>query len=355
MILVAPTAFKGTLRATDAAAAMARGAQRAAPDAKVREMPVSDGGPGLIDALRRAWGGSVRRVRVAGPVGDPVDARVLLARGHAVVESADACGLHRIPPAKRDPLRTTSRGVGELVAAAAGPDRLVLGLGGSGTVDGGAGMAQALGWSLLDMDGRPIPPGGGGLLELARISRPVEPPALPDVVALADVRNPLLGDEGAAAVFAPQKGADAAGVRRLELGLARLATRIERDLGDDVRGLRGAGAAGGLGAAAVAFLGAELAHGSEWVLRAVGFADALRRAELVVTGEGAYDAQSAMGKVTGEIVALARAAAVPVLLIAGRVDARLPDGVDAITGNGERVTAETIEDRVADRVRRLLA
>lgn len=363
MILVAPTAFKGTIEAEDAARAMAAGAHRAAPDRRIRRLPLSDGGPGLLDALHAAVGGELETVRVTGPLGTPVDARLLHAPHAVVIESAEACGLHLVPPDRRDPLATTTRGVGELIAHALTPGReaggrirpIVLGLGGSATVDGGAGMAQALGWRLLDLDGQPIADGARGLLDLSRISRPQDRPDMPPVTALADVANPLLGAGGAAAVFGPQKGADEAATRRLELALARFAARIEEDLDLDVRRLPGAGAAGGLGAGAAAFLDAELVEGAEWVMHAAGFADALADADLVVTGEGSFDEQSAMGKVTGEVMARARAAGVPVLLVAGAVETPPPDGVTGVDGGGERLTTDRIEALVEREVARLLA
>lgn len=357
MVLITPTAFKGTLGAAEVAAAMAAGARRALPDATLSEMPVSDGGPGLIESLRRAWGGRPETLRVTGPTGEPVRARVLRSRRTAVVETADACGLHLLRPGARDPLTVTTYGVGELIRAAARgePERIILGLGGSGTVDGGAGMAQAVGWHLLDMDGRPIPRGGRGLVDLSRISRPTAALELPPVTALADVANPLLGDEGAAAVFGPQKGAPPAAVRRLELALARLAVRIEEDLGRDVRRLPGTGAAGGLGAGAVAFLDAELVRGSDWLLRAVDFAGALEDARLVVTGEGTYDEQTRMGKVVGAVIERARSSGTPVLLVAGALEAPAPDGVEAVDGGGEILTEQRIEALVAQHAPRLLA
>jgi glycerate kinase len=362
MILVAPTSFKGTLGAAEAARAMARGVGRAAPGARVVELPLSDGGPGLIDALQVAACGEVVRVEVTGPLGERVEGRLLHVGGGVVLESADACGYHLVPPERRDPLRTTTYGVGELILAAArslrerGPasgrgsgagaleGRIVVGLGGSATVDGGAGMAEALGWRLLGAGGEPIARGGGGLLGLERIGRPASPLALPPVVGLTDVRNPLLGAEGAAVVFGPQKGAGPREVELLEEGLSRLAARIEEDLGLDVRGLPGAGAAGGLGAGLVAFAGGELVPGSAWVFDAVGFDEALREARLLVTGEGCYDAQTGMGKVVGEAVERARARGIPVLIVAGRIAAGLPAGVSGVDGSGAILTADGVEE-----------
>lgn len=360
MILVSPTAFKGTLSASEAASAMAAGAREACGAAETAEAPVSDGGPGLIDALRGALGGEVRMVRVHDPLGRPVDARVLLAEFDgapaAVVESADACGLHLLTEAQLDPLRLGSHGVGELIAhAAAMTDTVVLGLGGSATVEGGAGLASALGWRLLDRASRPLEPGGAALLELERILGPETSARRPRrTVALADVQNPLLGPLGAAAVFAPQKGAAPADVARLEAGLDRLARVVRRDLSVEVAGLPGGGAAGGLGAAAVAFLNADLLDGSEWVLRAVGFDAMLSRARLVVTGEGSWDEQSTMGKITGEVVERARRAGVSVLLVAGRVTGQVPRHVTAAAApEGAILDADDVRRMVAREVARM--
>lgn len=368
MILVAPTAFKGTLGAAEAAAACAAGVRRCQPSEEVVVRPVSDGGPGLLDALRAGLDPAVGlhedRVGVTGPRGGAVEARILRGSNLAVAESADACGLALIPAAARDPLTTTSRGVGELLLAAtrppmgAPPTLIVMGLGGSGTVDGGAGAAQALGWKLLNMAGRPVPPGGAGLERLATIEPP--PPnapfgpyargtgTSPALVALADVRNPLLGPQGAAAVFGPQKGASREGVLRLEAGLERLARVVRRDAGVDVRGLEGAGAAGGLGAGLVAFAGARLVRGSDWVIEALGMDALLTRATLLVTGEGAWDAQSGMGKVTGALVTRARERGVPVLLVCGAIQGTPPAGAVALDGAGRVLDADALETLVAE-------
>ena len=357
MILVAPTAFKGTIGAAEAAVAMAEGARLGAPGVDVCALPLSDGGPGLIDALAGP-GADLTPVRVAGPLGAPVDARILRLGALAVVESADACGLHLVPAAARDPLRTDTGGVGELLLAAAalpGVRQLACGLGGSATVDGGAGVARALGHQLLDGDGAPLPAGGGALVRLARIRPPVHIPALPPVAALVDVESPLLGPEGAASVFGPQKGADAAAVALLETGLTRLAERIHLDLGLDVSSLPGAGAAGGLGAGLVAFARARLVPGSAWVLDAVHFDAALARARLVITGEGSYDEQSALGKITGTVVRRARDAGVPVVLLCGHIRAELPPGVMGVDGAGRTLRIADLAALARDACARALA
>jgi glycerate 2-kinase len=365
MILVCPTAFKGTVTARAAAEAMGAGARAGARGVEVRVLPLSDGGNGLLDAMGAARGGSSRMVAVAGPTGGTVTATYLVQGGDAVVETAEACGLHLVGEGGRDPLRTTTRGVGELLLAAAGAggaacgapvaaDRLVVGLGGSATVDAGSGMATALGWRLLDARGGPIPAGGAGLLRLHVIEAPETPPRLPSMVVLADVTNPLVGREGAAPVYGPQKGASEADVDLLERALAWWSDIVVRDLGRRVADLPGGGAAGGLGAAFAAYLGAPPSRGADWLLEAVGFDALLSRTHLVVTGEGAWDLQSSMGKITGEVVARARAAGVPVLLVTGVVRGDLPRGVRAATGGGAVLDAAAMTALVRARAPALL-
>jgi glycerate 2-kinase len=350
MILLAPTAFKGTMGAAEVAAALARGLARAGVAA--RELPLSDGGPGLLDALAGvATGGG--RARVAGPRGAPVAARFVWLGGVAVLESAAACGLPLVPAGSRDPERSDTAGVAELLLAASSSERIALGLGGSATVDGGTGMARRLGWRFEDAAGRPVAL-PAGLRRLARIRPPAQPVALPPVLALADVRTPLTGPAGAAAVFGPQKGATPAAVARLSAGLERLAERVEADLGRAVAGLPGGGAAGGLAAGAVAFLDAELAAGSAWVLETVGFDAALSAARAVVTGEGSYDAQTSLGKVPGEVVRRALAAGVPAVVVAGRIDGALPAGVHGLDGGGRPLDARKLESLAETEIPRLL-
>jgi glycerate 2-kinase len=365
MILVCPTAFKGTLSPREAATALAAGARAVAGTLAVREVPLSDGGNGLLDAMQGLVGGAFRTVAVKGPLGDTVEARYLVQGIDAVVEAAEACGLHLVPASRRDPMRATTAGVGELLQAAAGAagaacgaplaaERLAVGLGGSATVDAGSGMAAVLGWRLLDPAGAPIPPGGQGLEKLAAIVPPERPPALPSVVVLADVTNPLLGPTGAAPVFGPQKGASPEQVERLEAALARWADRVERDLGRRVAELPGAGAAGGLGAAFAAYLGAPPRAGAAWVLDRADFDGLLAAAVAVVTGEGAWDEQSSMGKVTGEVVTRAQAAGVPVLLVAGSVRGTPIRGVEMVSRDGALLDAAELAGLVRERLPALL-
>jgi glycerate kinase len=334
---------------------MAAGVSAVWPAAEVLERPTSDGGNGLLEACARLLGGTLAEHEVRGPLGDPVRARALRAGRQVVIESAEACGLHLMSPERRAPLLATTRGVGELlgVAIEGGAAEVVLGLGGSGTVDGGTGMARALGWRFEDEAGAPLAEGGGSLTRLDRVQAPPRNLGA-RVTALCDVENPLLGDEGAARVYGPQKGAGPEEVEVLEAGLARLADVLEARLGLAVAGLAGAGAAGGLGAGARAFLGAELVSGAEWMIERTGLRDLLAGADLVVTGEGRYDAQSGMGKVAGRVVEAARAAGVPVLLVCGRVDGPLPDGVFAVDSGGRRLDEDGIARLTQDACRGLV-
>jgi len=325
-IVIAPNAFKGSLSAVQAAEAIAAGVRGVFPDAELLQVPIADGGDGTVEALVAAAGGERRSVRVTGPLGEAVDATygVLDGGETAVIEMAQAAGLVLVPPDRRDPARTTTAGVGELLRYAldAGARRFLVGVGGSATNDGGAGMAQALGYHLLDATGVEIPAGGAALARLARIDATgIDPRWKEAMVEVAvDVSNPLTGPEGASAVYAPQKGADAAMVRELDAALAHLGMVVRRDLGVEVTALRGGGAAGGLGAGLVAFLGARLRPGAEMVLEVLQMESKLRGAALVITGEGRLDAQTAFGKAPARLAELAAAAGVPIVALAGSVD-----------------------------------
>jgi glycerate kinase len=322
-IVVAPNAFKGTLTAPQAAAAISRGVREVFPDADVVEVPVADGGDGTVEALVTALHGEFRSVRVDGPLGDPVDARYgLVASGRtAVVELAASSGLALIPALRRDPMKATTYGFGQVLEAArgAGVSQVIAGIGGSATNDGGAGMAQALGYRLLDARGHDVPRGGAALARLQSI----DPSGFDrswrsvGVKVACDVTNPLTGPEGASAVYGPQKGADPDMVRELDAALARLSQVIERDLGRRVSDVPGAGAAGGAGAGLIAFLGAELVPGAPLVVEAAGLDQKLKGAALLITGEGRADEQTAYGKAPGEVARRAQAAGVPVVLLAG--------------------------------------
>jgi glycerate kinase len=322
-VVVAPNAFKGTLTASQAAAAIARGVREVFPDAQVVEVPVADGGDGTVEALVSANRGEYRTVDLEGPLGDPVQARYgLIDAGRAaVVELATASGLTLIPPERRDPRQTSTYGFGQLLDAARreGVSRIIAGIGGSATNDAGAGMAQALGYRLLDAAGQELPRGGAALARLGRIDHSGFDAAwrAVSVEVACDVTNPLVGPNGASAVYGPQKGAGPAMVEELDAALGRLAAVIERDLGKRVANLPGAGAAGGTGAGLVAFLAATLEPGAPLVVAAAGFDEALTGADLVITGEGRADDQTAFGKAPGEVAKRASAAGVPVILLAG--------------------------------------
>ncbi len=322
-IVVAPDKFKGSLSATQAAHAIARGLARGCPGAELVVLPVADGGEGTVAAAVAA-GYEQRQVVVAGPTGEPVDASFAVLGDRAVIEMAEASGLRRLPGERPAPLAASTFGAGELVRAAldAGARHVVLGVGGSASTDGGAGMAQALGARLLDAAGEEIPPGGAGLAGLDRIDATGLDPRLADteLVVASDVDNPLVGARGAAAVFGPQKGATPDDVAVLDAALARYAGIVARDLGVDVAQLPGAGAAGGTGGGAIAFLGARLTSGIELVLEVVGFSSALEGADLVVTGEGSLDEQSLSGKAPVGVARAAARAGVPVVALVGRLE-----------------------------------
>lgn len=345
---MAPAAFKGTMGPVTAALSMAAGARSALPEAEVAMRPLSDGGNGLLEACRHLAGGRISERSVTGPLGTVVRAELLHQDGVVIAESAQACGLHLMPEARRDPLTATTRGVGELLLSAGetGADRVVLGLGGSGTVDGGTGMARALGWRFLDSEGRDLPEGGGSLERLATIEPPPDRERLP-ITALCDVDNPLTGPRGAAHVYAPQKGAEPREVKQLESGLRRLGDLLEAVVGISVSDLAGAGAAGGLGAGVRGFLGGELVSGADWMIDRAGLDEGLGSFELLVTGEGSYDAQSEMGKVTGRVVAMARSAGLLVLLACGQIEGVLPDDVRGLDGGGQVLTGDDLADLVA--------
>jgi glycerate kinase len=337
IVVVAPDSFTGSLPAHEAAAAVEAGLRDAAAaaelDLEVRVRPVADGGEGTVEVVLSA--GWVRRERtVTGPTGAPVRAAYALSPDGssprtAVVELAAASGLGRLPGGRPDPRHATTFGTGELVAAALDEqvERLVLGIGGSATTDGGTGLAAALGARFLDAAGRPLPPGGVALTDLAAVDLRHLDPRLrgTEVVVACDVDNPLTGPHGAAHVYGPQKGASPDDVAALDAALSRLAQVLRRDLGVDVDRVPGAGAAGGVGAGALAFLGARLTPGIDLLLDLVGFDRALDGAALVVTGEGSFDAQSLAGKAPVGVARRARAAGVPVLVLAGRVEL---DGAD---------------------------
>ena len=325
----APNAFKGTITAADAAAAMARGVRDAGGVAI--EVPVADGGDGTLDVLLAARASTARltRHRVTGPMGWPVAARLGWIGPHeAVIELAEASGLRRLAAHELDALHATSRGTGELIRIAleAGATRIIVGVGGSACTDGGAGLLQALGGHLVDAHGDEIGPGGAGLIDIVRIDlTPVLEAVSGCSIAVAcDIRGPLLGPQGAAQMFAPQKGADPGDVGRLECGLEHFAA-LARQLGGpaDVSVLSGAGAAGGCGFG-LALTGARLEAGAGLVCDMVGLDAALGEAQVVITGEGTLDSQTPTGKAPAEVAARSKRHEVPCIAIAGIVDDPLP-------------------------------
>ncbi len=328
-IVVAPDSFKETLAADQVAQAIAVGVLRACPEANVDICPMADGGEGTVDAMVAATGGGIVTADVFDPLGRPMRARfgmLGVSERTAVVEMAAASGLALVPPELRDPLRTTTFGTGQLILAALdeGAERIIVGVGGSATTDGGCGAAQALGVLFLEESGRPCVCGlaGGGLESIAKIDMTDRDPRLAnvDIRVACDVTNPLTGPDGAAAVYSPQKGATAETVHRLEAALAHLAELCRRDLGVNVEHMSGAGAAGGLAGGLVAFAGAKLTPGLDLVAETVGLADRLVGADLCITGEGMLDAQSLSGKTAVGVARLAADAGVPVVCIPGQFD-----------------------------------
>ncbi|MBY5991033.1 glycerate kinase [Ferrimonas balearica] len=339
-IVVAPDSYKESLSALEVATEIEAGLKQALPQAQVVKVPVADGGEGTVQAMVDATGGRYEQRTVTGPLGQPVEARfALLGDGQtAVVEMAEASGLHLVAPEDRDPRITTTYGTGELIRAALelGVTHLILGLGGSATNDGGAGMAQALGAELFDAEGQPLARGGAALAQLARIdTRHLDPRLGQLTVEVAcDVDNPLCGPKGASAVFGPQKGASDAVVAELDAALAHYAECLEAQLGQSVAHQAGAGAAGGMGAAALAFLGATLRPGIDIVLDTVGLEAHLAGADLVITGEGRIDSQTIHGKTPMGVAKRAKAHGIPVVGLAGSVSDDVAvvheHGIDAV-------------------------
>lgn len=373
-ILVAPDSFKGSLTAAEAAAAMAEGIRRVDAGIEINMLPVSDGGEGLVAVLTPALGGK----EVASVVQGPLPGQHVTARwGHvpgsatAIIEMAEAAGIGLVPAGQRDPRITTTFGVGQLIEAAL--DRnvraIIVGIGGSATNDGGAGMASALGAEFLDESGELLPYGGAALARLARISTERLDMRLRSVqvTAACDVTNPLTGPEGASRVYAPQKGAGPEIVELLETALCRYAAVLRTGLGREVAALPGSGAAGGLGAGLLAFCDADLRSGIDIVMDATGFERALAEADLVLTGEGKIDAQTRAGKALSGILSRARQAGVPVAAVVGcfegdRSGSLKNEGyIDAITlvdssTNQQSAMAragELLADRTAELLRRL--
>jgi len=367
-ILIAPDKFKGSLTAPEAAEAIGRGFLGIWPDAVLKRAPIADGGEGTADAIRAARGGVWITLVVRDPMGNSVPARYAWMESErlAVLEMSEASGLWRVEPGVRDPLRANTYGTGELMADAGrrGAARLIVGLGGSATNDGGIGMAAALGYRFLTSDGEEIEPVPSNLLSLIRIEPP-ETLVLPEVIAAVDVRNPLLGPNGATEVYGGQKGADAQMKKVLELSLENLAEVAADDFGCDFRETPGAGAAGGLGFGLMTFCQAATRPGFEVVAEALDLEKEIMASDLVVTGEGSLDAQTMEGKGPAGVAQLARRHGKPVIAFAGFVgnDARLDALFDVILPLCDRplTLAEAVRDaanlleRAAARAARLMA
>ncbi len=319
-VLVAPDDYKGTLSAVEAVEAIAAGWRDAAPDTELDLAPLSDGGPGFLAVLHASLGGELVEMEVSGPLGGRVRAQLLEGGATAYVESAQACGLHLVVAADRDPARADTAGVGELVAAAArrGARRVVVGLGGSGSNDGGSGALRGLGWRLLDIAGAPLPRGGAALAGLARLEAAA--PLGVDLLVATDVDNPLLGPDGATAVYGLQKGLPEEQVPVLDAALARLADVAARDVPGAAgrAAMPGAGAAGGL-AYGLLLAGGCRVSGIALVREVVRLDARAAVADLVVTGEGSFDAQSLRGKAVTGVAEAAALAGVPCIVLAGQV------------------------------------
>ncbi|MCY8090222.1 glycerate kinase [Bacillus sonorensis] len=322
-IVIAPDSFKESLSSLEAAVSIEKGFKAVLPDAEYIKIPVADGGEGTVRALVDATGGEMIYKKATGPLGTPVNAAYgLLGDGKtAVIEMAEASGLHLVPPKLRNPLLTTSRGTGELIldAVEKGAAKIIIGLGGSATNDGGAGMASALGVKFLNREGQEIQDGGNALSEVAKIDVSGLHPKLKQVTfeTACDVDNPLTGPRGASAVFGPQKGATDEMVAHLDQHLKHYAAVIKSELNIEVDPLPGAGAAGGLGAGLYAFLKAELKSGVDIVLDALSFSERIKGADLVITGEGKIDGQTIYGKTPAGIAKRAAKENIPVIAFAG--------------------------------------
>ncbi|QIC85834.1 glycerate kinase [Serratia liquefaciens] len=355
-VVIAPDSFKESLSALEVAEAIERGFRQIFPQVQYVKLPMADGGEGTVDSMVAATGGEIVTVAVTGPLGQPVQAFYgLLGEGEtAVIEMAAASGLHLAPKAQRDPRMTTSYGTGELILAALerGVKTIILGIGGSATNDGGAGMMQALGARLLDDNRQALPPGGAALAQLAYIDLSGVDPRLQQVsiTAACDVDNPLCGANGASAVFGPQKGATPEMVTQLDAALRHYGTLLEQATGREVINAPGAGAAGGMGAALLGMLNARLRPGIEIVIETLQLEEALRDADLVITGEGRLDSQSIHGKTPIGVARVAKRFGLPVIGIAGSLSKDYQvvhqHGIDAAFSVLDRVVS--LEEALAE-------
>ena len=325
-IVVAPDSFKGSLTAIEVSDAIEKGIREVFPEAEIIKIPMADGGDGTVECLVNATGGKILEEKVIGPLGNEVWAfyGILGDRKTAIVEMAAASGLTLVPEGKRNPLITTTYGTGQLIKAALnqGCRKMIIGIGGSATNDGGAGMVQALGTKLLDKDGEEIGFGGGELKKIVKIDISCMDKRLSDIKVLAasDVNNPLCGPQGASRIYGPQKGATPEIIEELDESLAYFAELIKRDLHKDIKDIPGAGAAGGLGASLIAFLNAEFRPGIEIMIEAVKLEQAIKDADLVITGEGKIDSQTIYGKAPIGVAKIAKKYNVPVVAVAAIIE-----------------------------------
>ncbi len=355
-IVLAPQGFKGSLKAHEAAEAMLKGVKAFDSSIKCVALPIADGGAGTVRALVQATQGKLIKALAHGPLGDKMTATWGLSGDGktAFIEVAAASGLSLLTPDRYDPMKTTTFGTGEMILAAmeAGCRKMIIGLGDSATVDGGLGIAAALGLKFTDAKGKPIPPGGEGLALLKHIDVSGRNPLVDkcEILAACDVTNPLFGKDGAAYVYGPQKGATPEMVEKLDAGLKNLDTVIKKDLGIDVSTLPGAGAAGGLGAGLTAFLGVKLERGVGLICDTIGFDDIVKDADLVITGEGRIDFQTAYGKAAVGIARRAKAFGKPVIAICGSLGKGYEDvykhGIDSVMSILPRIM--TLEEAMRD-------
>ena len=361
-IVIAPDSYKESLSALEVATQIEKGFREVFPDAQYVKLPVADGGEGTVEAMVAATGGEIVKIRVTGPLGEQVEGFFGLSgdKESAFIEMAAASGLELVPAGDRNPLLTTSYGTGELIRSALdhGVKRCIIGIGGSATNDGGAGMVQALGGRLLDAGGQQIGFGGGELDKLARIDISGLDPRIRDCrfEVACDVTSPLTGKDGATAIFGPQKGATPAMIKQLDASLQHYADIIKRDLDKDVADIPGAGAAGGMGAGLQAFCGAELRKGIEIVTEALGLDALVRDATLVITGEGRIDSQTIHGKVPIGVARVAKRYNKPVIGIAGSLTSDVgivhQHGLDAVFSVMYQIcTLQQALDNAAENVR----
>jgi glycerate kinase len=339
-IVIAPDKFKGSLSAVEVAEAISDGIKKVSKDVAAKIMPIADGGEGTVDAIAKAAKGKIVYKEVTGPLYKKVSAKMaIIYDDTAIIEMSEASGLTLIKEGEKNPLLTTTYGTGELVLEAInmGCKRIIIGIGGSATNDCGAGMAQALGLRLLDKDGNDIGYGGGELSKVKRIIKSSlwDKISKADVIVACDVNNPLCGENGASYIYGPQKGATPDMVEFLDQGLSNFADVIKKDLGKSVKDIPGAGAAGGLGAGLISFLDGKLVSGIDVVLNAINFEENIKDADLIITGEGKVDAQSAFGKALEGVGKIAKKYNIPVIAITGSIgegyEGVYKVGIDAVS------------------------